>query len=120
LCVIFQGDGMRDALSGWTLILEPVGDGVRAYLERYDRRVYMSETVPWKNDAKNDAKAAKHATRLELLYWARRLTVRLGEVVLFDQAPIQPIPGRSRIGFATWGEAMRFEVIELKAPARTR
>ncbi|HEX5050852.1 MAG TPA: hypothetical protein VFZ65_03690 [Planctomycetota bacterium] len=118
LCVILQGEGRRDALSGWTLILEPVGgDAVRAHLERYDRRCYMSDQVPWQSDAK---KAAKNGGRLELLYWAQRLTVRLGGAVLFDQAPLQPIPGKNRIGLATWGEALRIEGLELRAPARTR
>ncbi len=112
-CVIVQGDGMRDALSGWTLILEPHGDTVRAYLERYDQRVHMSPDVPFAGDAKK-------TTKLVLAYFARRLSVKLGEQVLFDQAPLLPIPGRHRIGIATWGEAMRIEDIELRTPARTR
>lgn len=112
-CVVVQGDGQRDALCGWTLILEPHDDAVRAYLERYDMRVYMSDLVPF---VKND----KKVTRLELAYWSRRLSVRLGDQVLFDQAPLLPIPGRHRIGIATWGEQLRIEEIELRAPARTR
>ena len=126
LCVILQGDGMRDALSGWTLILEPSGEGVRAHLERYDRRVYVSAVEPWRTDAKEantkePAKGvAKEPVRLELVYYGHRLTVRLGDVVLFDQAPLLPIPGRHRIGLATWGEAMRIDSIELRAPSRTR
>jgi hypothetical protein len=112
LCVIVQGDGQRDALSGWTLILEPAGDKVRGWLERYDERIYMSDLAPF---AKND----KKPTRLELTYAARRLTVKLGEHVLFDQAPLLPIPGKYRIGLATWGEALRVEEIELRAAARS-
>ncbi len=34
--------------------------------------------------------------------------------------PAAAIPGRSRIGFLTWGEAMRIDAIELRAPAKTR
>jgi hypothetical protein len=129
LCVILQGDGMRDALSGWTLILEPSGEGVRAHLERYDRRVYVSAVEPCrldakepgtKDSAKDAAKDAKEPVRLELVYYAQRLTVRLGDTLLFDQAPLLPIPGRHRIGLATWGEAMRIDSLELRAPGRTR
>ncbi len=112
-CVIVQGDGMRDALSGWTLILEPHGDRVRAYLERYDARIYMSDLVPFVTDAKK-------TTPLTLTYSPRRLSVRLGDQVLFDQAPLLPIPGKHRIGIATWGEALRIEEIELRGPTRTR
>lgn len=112
-CVIVQGDGQRDALSGWTLILEPHGDAVRAWLERYDLRIAMSDLVPF---AKDD----KKPTRLELTYFARRLTVKLGAHVLFDQTPLLPIPGKHRIGLATWGDALRVEAIELRGPVRTR
>ncbi len=112
-CVILQGDGQRDALCGWTLILEPVGEKVRAYLERYDERVFFSDLVPF---AKDD----KKPTRLELVYANKRLTVKLGEHVLFDQAPLLPIPGKSRLGIATWGEQLRVEELELRAPSRTR
>ncbi len=116
LCVIIQGDGHQDALSGWTLILEPLDDKVRARLERYDRLVYMSDVVPFVRDAKDP----KATTRLELLFHNRRCTVRLGDQVLFDQAPLRPIPGKHRIGFATWDEAMRIAKVELRAPAKTR
>jgi len=113
LCVILQGDGQRDALCGWTLILEPHGEQVRAWLERYDQRVYMSDLAPMPRDGKKPV-------TLTVALWANRLTVRLGEIALFDQAPLLPIPGKRRIGFATWGEALRIEEIELRAPARTR
>jgi hypothetical protein len=113
LCVIVQGDGRRDALCGWTLILEPHGEQVRAWLERYDQRVYMSDLAPMPRDGKKPGK-------LTLSLWADRLTVALGETTMFDQAPLLPIPGKRRIGLATWGEALRIEEIELRAPARTR
>jgi hypothetical protein len=112
-CVIVQGDGQRDALSGWTLILEPWGDEVRAHHERYDLRVYTAAPVPF-------ASPAKKSTRLELTCFGKRLTVQLGEHVLFDQAPLLPIPGKHRIGIATWDEDLRIEEIELRGPARTR
>lgn len=112
-CVILQGDGQRDALCGWTLILEPHDDKVRATLERYDLRVHQSDLVPFVKDGKK-------AIKLELTQHARRLSVRLGEQLLFDQAPLLPIPGRTRIGLATWGEQLRVEEIELRGPVRTR
>jgi hypothetical protein len=62
----------------------------------------------------------KKPVTLAVSLWANRLTVKLGEHALFDQAPLLPIPGKRRIGFATWGEALRIEEIELRAPARTR
>jgi hypothetical protein len=113
LCVIVQGDGQRDALCGWTLILDPDGDRVRAYLERYDLRMHMADAVPFASDGKKP-------TKLVLAYFGKRLSVRLGDHVLFDQAPLLPIPGKHRIGLATWGEQLRLEAMELRGPTRTR
>lgn len=113
LGVILQGEGLRDALGGWTLLLEPAGATVRAHLERYDQAIYASDAVPFVNDGKKPVP-------LVVSLFARRLTVKLGAAVLFDQAPIRSIPGRTRIGFTTWGAQPRIERIELRAPARTR
>lgn len=113
LGVILQGDGQRDALCGWTLLLEPQGDGVRAYLERYDLRVYMSDLVPWQVDDKKPV-------RLVLQYFGKRLSVQLGDRVLFDQAPLLPIPGKHQIGVVTWGESLRIEAMELRGMSRTK
>ena len=113
LCVLMQGDGLRDGLGGWTLILDPHDQKVQARLERYDRLVYQSDAVPFV--AKD-----KQPTQLELLYFGGRLSVRLGEQVLFDQAPLRAIPGKDRIGIATWGPQPRLTEIELRAPGRTR
>lgn len=113
LCVIFQGDGQRDALSGWTLILNPRDDKVRATIERYDRLVYQSDAVKYEAHDKKP-------TQLELLYYGGRLTVRLGTATLFDQTPIRVIPDMHRIGLATWGPQLRIKALELRAPARTR
>ena len=46
--------------------------------------------------------------------------MRLGTQTLFDQAPIRPIEGKSRIGIATWGPQTRMTEIELRGPSRTR
>ncbi|MFN3242786.1 MAG: hypothetical protein ACE37K_14890 [Planctomycetota bacterium] len=114
MCVTFQGDGMRDGLAGWTLILSPRGrDKVQARIERYDRLVYQSDVVAYESDPKKP-------TTLELHHWADRLTVRLGSQTLFDQAPIRRIDGRHRVGIATWGPQLRITEIELRAPSRTR
>ncbi|MGK0203285.1 MAG: hypothetical protein ACI9S9_002363 [Planctomycetota bacterium] len=113
MCVTFQGDGLRDGLSGWTLILNPRGDKVQATIERYDRLVYQSDSVKYEVDDKKP-------TTLELLYYGKRLTVRLGTQVLFDQNTIRAIPDMTRIGIATWGPQVRITEIELRAPARTR
>ncbi|MCR9248541.1 MAG: hypothetical protein NXI31_26235 [bacterium] len=113
LCVIFQGDGRRDGLSGWTLILVPRRGRVQARLERYDRLVYQSEPVEFVPDEKKP-------TRLELVHYGKRLTVRLGDALLFDQAPIRTIPSMERLGIATWGPDLRISAIELRAPGRTR
>jgi hypothetical protein len=113
MCVTFQGDGLRDGLSGWTLILKPRGDKVQATIERYDRLVYQSDPVKYEGDDKKP-------TTLELLYYGKRLTVRLGTQVLFDQNAIRAIPKMTRIGIATWGPQVRITAIELRAPARTR
>ena len=62
----------------------------------------------------------KKPTPLVLDWFGKRLSVRLGGHVLFDQAPLLAIPGKHRIGVATWGEDLRIEEIELRGQARTR
>lgn len=105
---------MRDGLSGWTLILSPRGNKkVQARIERYDRLVYQSDVVDYEA-------TPKEPTPLTLHYWADRLTVQIGSKVLFDQAPIRPIEGKTRVGLATWGPQLRVAEIELRAPSRTR
>ena len=114
LCVILQGDGQRDALSGWTLILEPHGDKVRAWLERYDLRVYESPMVPFVVDDKKP-------TPLVLDWFGKRLSVKLGGHVLFDQAPLlanllkalAAFPEIEVIGSARDGESGVDEMVKL-------
>jgi hypothetical protein len=113
LCVIFQGDGLRDGLGGWTVILEPIGSEVQARLERYDRLVYQSARVPYAGDPKKPCV-------LRLLHFGRRLTVTLGDQVLFDQTPIRAIARMDRIGLASWGPTPRIVKLELRAPGKTR
>ncbi|MCA8941308.1 MAG: hypothetical protein KDB80_02005, partial [Planctomycetes bacterium] len=112
-CVIFQGDGSRDALSGWTLVLEPDhGRGeFRIRIERYDRLVYESDWV---------AVNREEPTPLDLLYERERLTIRYGELEVLSQIPIRPIPDRTRIGIAHWGDRTRITELELRTPRRTK
>ena len=63
LCVVIQGEGNRDALSGWSLPLDLDGDGVRGYLESYDLRYYASDRVQFD-------KASKKPVTLELAWFA--------------------------------------------------
>ena len=108
LLATFQGEGGTDGLSGWNLILLPGRKGhVSARLERYDRLVYQCE--PRSFDASDECV-------LTLTYSDERATVTLNECVLFEKVPIRPIPGRHRIGFATWGAEPRIAWIELERP----
>ncbi len=113
MLVTFQGDGQRDGLSGWTLILVPSRDAVQARLERYDRLVLQSDAVAYAPDP-------KHPVELELHLWADRFTATLGGKTLLDQAPIRLIPDRDRIAIGTWNDRVRIQEIELRAPSQTR
>lgn len=97
LCVVIQGKGNRDALSGWSLPLDLDGDGVRGYLARYDLRYYASDRVQFD-------KASKKPVALELAWFARRLTVKLGALALFDQVPLRAIQRNYCVGPATWDQ----------------
>ena len=110
IAVTFQGEGETDGLSGWTLILRGAGDGkAKASLERYDRQVCESancdftwgETIP-----------------LVVAYEARRVSVWLANATLLADVPIEPIPGRNRIGFATWGAEPRISGLTLDVPRK--
>lgn len=107
--ITFQGEGGKDGLSGWNLLIEPWGDSVRASLERYDRLVLQS--APAKT-------SGKHPKRLVVTVMEGRLTVRAGDTVLLDRTPIRAIrlasgEPRERIGFFTWGAAPGIAEIEL-------
>jgi hypothetical protein len=110
MTVTIQGDGESDGLSGWTLILRPAGDGkAQASLERYDRQVNESAPTEF---------AWADVVRLSLAYESRRVTVRLADATLFADVPVNPVPGRSRVGFATWGPPVKVAGFELEAPKR--
>lgn len=110
LAVTFQGEGRDDGLSGWTLLLRPAWDErVQASLERYDRQVYESARVPF---------AWGETLEVGLVYEARRVSVRLGAAALLTDVPVNPIPGRHRIGFATWGPEPRLASLELDVPKK--
>lgn len=115
LCVMFQGQGFDDPLSGWSLILTRRDERVQARLERYDRLVYQSDRVPLASGRKESPVV------LDLFYFGQRLSAKIGDQVLLDQVPVRGIPQRSRIGIATWGPDTRIKRIQLHAPrGRTR
>jgi hypothetical protein len=108
MVVTFQGDGKRDGLSGWNLILHGGGKNVvRAELERYQRLFHQSPPIEMQE---------AETRRLVLTYVDRRLTVTLGAQTVLDAVPVRPIPGASRIGFCTWGPEPRISAIELEVP----
>ncbi|HIF41233.1 MAG TPA: hypothetical protein EYQ74_09060 [Planctomycetes bacterium] len=104
--VTVQGEGNRDGLSGWNLILVPHGaDRVAARLERYDRLVYESDPM--------DLPAAEDGRELVLTLWRGWATATIDGVVLLDRVSIRSIPDRTRIGLATWGTNPRFREVEI-------
>jgi hypothetical protein len=103
--VTVQGEGGRDGLSGWTLILVPRGaDRVAARLERYDRLVYESDPI--------ELPAAAEGRELLFTLWDGWASASIDGAVLLERVSIRPIPGRTRVGLATWGREPR--VVELE------
>ena len=100
IVVTFQGEGNTDGLSGWNLIVHPRGKQVGARLERYDRVVYQTRPLDRPKRKKKDDDGI---VPLVLEYRDGRVTATLGTLVLFDRVPVRPIPGRHRVGFATFG-----------------
>jgi hypothetical protein len=110
IALTFQGEGENDGLSGWTLILRPAGEGrAQASLERYDLEVYTSAPAGF---------AWADTLDVALTYEARRVTVRLANAALLTDVPIDPIPGRHRIGLSTWGPEVKLASIDLEVPKR--
>ena len=104
--VTVQGEGNRDGLSGWNLILVPNGaNRVAARLERYDRLVYESDPM--------ELPAAEDGRELVLTLWRGWATATIDGVVLLDRVSIRPIPDRTRVGLATWGPNPRFREVEV-------
>ncbi|MDA1264549.1 MAG: hypothetical protein O2816_05645 [Planctomycetota bacterium] len=103
--VTVQGEGKTDGLSGWNLILVPSGGKVSARLERYDRLVYESDPI----------ELAEVEDGRELLFtvWRGWAKASLDGVELLPRVSIDPIPGRTRVGVATWGPAPVFQEIEV-------
>jgi len=116
IAVTFQGPGGGDGLAGWTLIVHPAGDKqVAARLERYEDLHYQLPPQPLPLPDKD-------AEELPLLLtcFDGRLTATLGDLVLFRNVSLLAIPGRSRIGFSTWGPDTAVAAIELEVPQPTR
>ena len=111
IALMFQSEGGTDGLSGWTLIMHPSGrDRITARLERYDRLVYQQIVEPPTVDG--------DSIPLVLEVLDAKCTVRLGDRMIFDRRPIRPIPGRTRIGIATWGARPALRSLELSKPKR--
>ena len=111
LAVTFQGEGGDDGLSGWNVLMWSSGGQVAGQVERYEDRTYQwtpREVVP--KDAPE-----REFDEIVLTYAARRLSVAVNGVPLLTDAPIRPIPGKSRIGFSTWGPDVRIASIELES-----
>ena len=106
LLVTLQGEGEDDGLSGWNLILVPRGKtAVEARLERYDTLVYASDPVELA-DVEGDR-------ALSVACWDGWVSASLDGEVLLERVSIDPIPGKHRIGLATWGPTPELRAIEL-------
>ncbi|MEZ6197408.1 MAG: hypothetical protein R3F20_17050 [Planctomycetota bacterium] len=112
LALTFMGEGGSDGLSGWTLILHASGgDAIAARIERYDRLVYQCEPFT--------PKASEEETvSLTLTLRDGRLDVSYAGETILAGRPIRPIPGRTRIGLATWDPETRIRGFELFRPRR--
>ncbi len=111
LVVAFEGEGGDDVLGGWALILEPRKDGkVRARLERYEMLLYLSPDVALP-EPDDDAPLP-----LVLTLHDDRLDVHLGDATVLEGVSIRRIPGRHRIGVATWGPQPGLAGFELEKP----
>jgi hypothetical protein len=116
LALTFQGDGGTDGLGGWTLILHPDGQKrVAAQLERYEDLAY--EVPPMDLPP---ALLAGEEEVLLLTYLDGRLTVALGDLVLFKNVSLHAIPNRHRIGLATWGPSLGLAALELERAVPTK
>ena len=104
----FNATGLKDPLSGWTLILHPGRGGrVICRLERYDRLVYLSDSEWLPPSGK------RTSSKLVLRQNGTRIDVKLNGQELLRNVPIRPIPGAQRIGLCTWGPTTQFESMEL-------
>jgi hypothetical protein len=119
VAVTLQGDGGTDGLGGWTLVLHPAGEKkVAARLERYEDLAYQLPPT-----ALPESLLAAEEVALVLALVDDRLTVSLGDLVLFRSVSLRPIAGRHRVGLATWGPDLGVSRITLAArpePARGR
>jgi hypothetical protein len=48
-----------------------------------------------------------------LTVWGGWATATIDGVVLLDRVSIRPIPGRTRVGLATWGPTPGFKEVEV-------
>jgi hypothetical protein len=121
IAVTFEGEGGNDGLSGQNVLFWNSGGKVAGQIERYEDlqiqwgpQVFLPETKDKDGEKKAD-REKEDAPRVLVLTWlAQRLTVKLDEATLVDAAPLRSIPGRRRIGLATWGADPKIAEIELE------
>jgi hypothetical protein len=110
VAVQFQGEGGGDGLSGWNLIMSAHGkDEVAAQIERYEHMYYQVPRTKIPN---------AEVQKLVLTYKDRRLSVAIGDVVLFDRVSITPIKTGRRIGFSTWPNGLGLRRLVLSKPKK--
>lgn len=106
----FQGEGGTDGLSGWNLIMRPRGKNkVSAQIERYEHLYYQVPPMPI---------PTAEVQSVVLTYKDARLTVQIGDVVLFDKVSITPIKTGRRIGFSLWPGNPGVRSLELLKPKK--
>lgn len=110
MVVTIQGEGESDGLSGWNLILHGREKDLRARLERYDNLVYQIAGVDLTKVERKDPDAPRE---LELVLVDGLLTVRFGGASVFDAVPLIEIPGKTRIGWSTYGPQVRIARVRL-------
>lgn len=112
VAIQFQGEGGTDGLSGWNLILQPRGkDKVGARVERYEHMYYQVPPTPIPN---------AEVQSVVLTYKDARLTVQIGDVILFDRISITPIQTGRRIGFSLWPNNPGVRALKLLKPKKNK
>ncbi|MCG3134139.1 MAG: hypothetical protein HMLKMBBP_01426 [Planctomycetes bacterium] len=109
LAVTFQGEGGGDGLSGWNILLWNAGGKAGGQVERYEDLQYQWGAAEF---------PAREEMELVVEVVARRLSLRINGATLLEKAPIKPIPGKSRIGFFTWGADPKIASLLLETPKK--
>ena len=114
LAITFQGDGDAFGLSGCNVLLWGSRGRVAGQVERYDDVTY--QWTP--REAAPQGGPERESDLVVVTYAGRRLSVSVNGVPLLTDASIRPIPGKSRIGFATWRPDLRIASLTLESTSR--